>query len=282
MKLLHTLLPLALLAAPVLADASTVLYRQNFGNSGSAKLNINSASVDWRGNRAGATGPVYTIGGTGGNALEGYANSGVWFTPGAPNNLPNVNSTTSQSDSNGFIYTSGNASVPTYSSLLYQNIFTIDRSAYAVESISWTAAATTSDSQHRLAIRLGTVAEGNVAWYVSDLITTAPGGLGAFDNTNNFHEVAAARSVDMATANWYSFDWGTDGYTIGESAQLLPEGDITAFGIYAILSTSEAATRAFAFDTFTVNVNAIPEPGTLALLATVMGGVFCIKLRRKS
>ncbi len=284
MKTLHLLLPAALLLLSAYADASVVIYRQNFGNSGSSKLQINAASVDWRGNRAEKNGTAQTIGGSDSTTypLRKYDSSGVWYTQGAPTGLPNVNSTTSQSDTNGFIYIGASSSIPAYSGLLYQNLFAIDRSQWAVESFSWYAAATYEDNVQRLAVRVGP--GGNNEWYVSAPLDNAPGGLSGLDANNNFQTTAGTFSVNLSSATWYTFD--ISNYTIGGSAVALPESDITAFGIYAIFSEElylddTSIARNFAFDTFSVHAEAIPEPGSVALLVMGAGGLLCVRLRRR-
>jgi hypothetical protein len=79
----------------------------------------------------------------------------------------------------------------------------------------------------------------------------------------------------FTTSSWSPLNFTAETtLNVGGTTQALPEGNVSAFGVYAAKTTDKYVR----FDTY--EVAAVPEPGALAFLAA--GGLMLASRRRKS
>lgn len=263
-NLLQSLLPgiLALTLASPLPAA--VIYRQTFGNGDIATASLYDSQIDWKSLYATNLSPNVADG----SALNTFY-AGISPRQGNPDNLPSVNAPASASEANGFVALR-NGSSTFYTVLAYADHYTIDQSAYRIDSVQWTAGASVNSSI-RAAIQI------DDQWYVSSSITPVV----IADNSSLFATQAQQYTIHFDTTSWYtlSADSGAP-FAIGETpVSALPDGIITAFGAYMI---PRAAASSFLWmDSYTINAQAIPEPATMALTLSALGGLLLIHRRKK-
>jgi len=245
---------LALLGAN--SHAATI-YRETFGFTGGSPSVFETtafSTVGWTN--------LYSI--AGGNiepdsAPDGYY-LGVSNETGSPVNLPNVNAGgTSASEQYGVVRLA-NLDGLTFKTLVYTSEYSVNRSAFQVDTLSWYGAGTGGGSDQD---SLSAAVKINGAWYVSQL--TRPNALQP-NSTSSFGDDALPYTVDFNTANWFSLaaDVGSP-FAVGVSPLTLPNGDIEAFGMYADLRPSNGSY--LMFDTFQIDASTVPEPATTAMIA---------------
>jgi hypothetical protein len=249
-----TLRKTLLLAASLLitgaAHAQTVLYRETFGAT-TDQTTLSTAG--WQS----------FIGSASLNATTPQNfNSSMSNQIGRPTDLGNINAGASLSSVNGLAYGSSVNGAENY--LFFTDEFALNRSAFTINSFSWFAGSRYGGDSHRLAVRIGT------NWFAANT-ALIPVAIGA---ASNF----ATQSQQMTfNFNTGASNWRTLNFAPGQPMTLgsvltndLPTGNISAFGLYAVLGDQPGATdEVTRFDTFTVNATAVtvvPEPGTAALL----------------
>lgn len=266
-RLLPAVLPIlfAFFGTPVKA---AVIYLNNFGNNTGGIISLGTytsetnTGIDWSVLRSQ----------NGANAIDssltGDARVGVNQGVGRPNDAVNVNAPISLSNTNGIAYLSnGTGPGVIYTALFYTTHFTIDRSAYGVESFQWYANQSTgAGTSQRLAVQVGG------SWFVTTTVTPPEGSFGTFSTG------AALQTVVFDTASWYSLTASLGSpFAIGGSSTPLPGGNITGFGLY--VDNGTVASNYSRFDTFMVNASAIPEAGSASLVG--LACVLALSHRRK-
>ncbi len=251
---------LATLAANILPlSAQTVIYREVFGReagTGNTSFSTYAWQVFGPGvDSEGANTPAFDYSASFGNAgisPEATAGTGSFSNI---NSLPSVNSdpTGTQPLDNGrtFLFLEN--------FLTFTEEYVVDRSLFTVTDMTWDQRGT--GPALSAAVRI----EGQ--WYVSQTVPNT-NAAGVWDTA----------SFDFATATWTTLDF-TAGFTLAlGSATVLPEGNLSAFGLYAP-SGGGGGSR---FDGFTINAVAVPEPSTLAFLGAAALGVAFFRFRRRS
>lgn len=244
---------LAFLAVPAKA---VVIYAQNFGYDGAPGSRIPFSDLGWSGLASSA------IGGNVVDNLHPYY-AGIYSYTGNPTNLSNVNAPLSASDTNGEILLRNEDGLRV-TALIYTNQYEIDQSVWHVDSIAWHSASTLGENNldsTRIALRIGAI------WYVSDSRNAS---LLTDNDPANFNTSSTQRSITADSANWYvlTADMGSP-FAINGTPTTLPGGAISAFGFYAIpdIDGTHDNGNALMLDSFVINATAIPEPGSLVLIA---------------
>jgi hypothetical protein len=248
-----------------------VLYRECFGNDLLGPTNYRSpADYQWQTVQGGfgLAASVYT----GTEVPVPSYHQSVTNEPGRPQDLDNVNAGASFSQANGF-YAFG-AVYPAYTDriLLFTDEYALDRSVWNVTAVSWRQGndLDIDPAETRVAVRIAGT------WYVStQAFTSADMPQGQFAASPN------------AVQHTFLFDTAADAWrpllftpaavlqlTLDEQlAAPLPDGDITAFGLYVW----EKGARYNAIDTLQVDGLLVPEPATMATLGAGLG----LLLRRR-
>jgi hypothetical protein len=226
-------LPLAAaltLALASVSHAAVVVYTETFGNATGSVANI--STVGWQLNY-GATATTYT-----GN------NTGIGFIsqhPGSPQDLPNIGQAqASNSETNGFIVISSN-SAP---ALVWTNEYTgtVPLTRNTLDSVSFYQA-NNAAVNFRVALQIAG------QWFASTPLASST--IGA---TTTFNADATQLSLnDFTSSNWTQINFTAGSQlSLGTTGLALPDGTVTAFGVYRADST---VTR---IDSFVVSVK--PEP----------------------
>ncbi len=142
---------------------------------------------------------------------------------------------------------------------MYTSEYSVNRSAFQVDTLSWYGAGTGGGSDQD---SLSAAVKINGAWYVSQL--TRP---------MRFNPIALRASPTMPS-HTVDFNYGKlvllaadagSPFAVGVTPITLPGGDIEAFGMYADLRPSNGSY--LMFDTFQIDASAVPEPATTAMIA---------------
>lgn len=268
----HLSLLLAVIAGITSVSAQSVIYRENFGTTTN---NVStSATAGWTIHTNYAAANTFTANGV----LLGSSTSPndlrLRNSTGAPSDLANVNAGVSGSDSLGLVEISG-ALGPV---LFWTEEYTVDRSVFTVNSISFYQGNQSTSDITRLAIRIGS------QWYASNASFTQTNTVGTLAG---FAAGAELKTLIFGTAagDWrlITFD-GTSttsatapisvaGTTLAAS---LPSGSITGFGLISMTGSNNRR-----YDSFTINATVIPEPSAFAALAG-LGALGFVALRRRS
>jgi len=248
----------------VITAFGEVIYRENFGNPyPHDQMNPHYIKLGDRGWQAhyGATGTLaYDMSGGMGTRVP----PGVYYTTyipninGRPTNQSNVNAGYSPSDSVGHVsfdvvYPKNGTDV-----IIWTDEYTVDTSSWNISEVSWYQAECYNDASH-LAVRIGQ------NWYVSVQTWSVPGG-------------NPIRFFDPDVSSKCTFVWTTEAdkwrelnFVPGSSLVLgdvldseLPQGDITAFGVFVEQERKVCAWTQI--DTFTILGTPVPEPTSLVLL----------------
>ncbi len=236
------------------SGAATLIYQQNFGATSTGQL----TAVDWQ--ALSSFEPANLVSAT--QPHQHYL--GLYALSGAPSDAPNVNAGPSASDQTGLLrlYSADNRA---YTTLAFTQQYTIDRSAWEVETISFYAAKTNvSLGTVRAAIRI------NSLWYVSGERMPAP--LSSNADTA-FATSARLIEINFSQEEWYllTAEVGSSFSIASGSVEALPEGDIDAFGVFA--DPLPPNDRRLMIDTYSITATAVPEPTSAALLLLVAGAM---------
>ena len=226
------------------------IYRETFGNTTGSDQGLGYA--DW----IGYFGPSAAL-----FPDTGSNRSDIPGIEGASNGVGPINSDldTDEPDNaettDGFVRLLWPPSAGQSPAIVYTEEFTVDRDQFAVDTIRWDQAAFASQS-FRVAIEIDGV------WYVSDETFTGP----TNTSSGTFDTNAAEMSLDFELALWRSLAF-TPGSTLGAPGSLvaLPDGDISAFGLYGTFSAT------MWFDTFTIEAASIPTPAALPAGLAMLG-----------
>ncbi len=237
---------------------AAVIYAQNFGNAGSGNAAV--SSIGWT--------SLWSTS-SGGNVSVHNSNYYIGITnqTGRPTNIQNVNAPVSASATQGVVRLF-QADYSYINTLIYTNQYTIDRSAWELDSVTWYAAGTSGGSNLesiQLALQIGG------SWYVSKK-TQMPALTG--NAPSNFSTNAAERGIfNFESAEWYTLGAATGSpFAVGTTAITLPSGDITAFGLF--VQPRQVNPSYVLFDSFVINATAVPEPGHLAAIGFLLA-LFC-------
>ena len=252
MKSITKLLAAAVLAACVLTPSlsqAAVIYRETFS---STTNEAPSSNVDW-----------FSLSGSTANQTTNWRLSNA---NGKPTDLSNVNAGSSGQTVQGFLFDSLTSNgQPT---LVYTTEYLIDRTQYDLTSFSWYLGNGNTTDPARLAIRIGSDWFATNTTFLSDL---------AVANAGEFSTKAGLETFNWTTAAsaWRDLTVipGTSLAVAGTArTNPLPTGNIDAFGVF--FDTRNANQR---IDTF--EINAIPEPSSVALIGLALAaGLF---LRRR-
>ena len=234
------------------------IYRENFPNTvGQTAV----SAVGWTALYGNATTNV-TSASTGSTGTAAMLSGG----PSAPTPGANVNAgdPTAQT-AKGFVPIMSPDGAQDF--LVYTDEYAIDRAANAPATFQWYAASVYAGDAQRLAVRVG----GN--WY-AQATSHAPVAIGSTQG------IAAAQQVvaPFSTGGWVAVAAAAGApLTLGTTVGALPDGAITAFGIYAELADAFGTTAERTYlDTFEVTTT--PEPSTLAAIA----GAAIVLARRRA
>lgn len=257
MKLIKTsltLLAATLPFAPLQQADAEVLYRNTFGNDTGATIATNHPAIGWQLYRSSVSDQhralVYS-------AVSSSASGvGISAVAGVEDTIGNVNAPDSLSATlgHGFLTTTATED----RKALYFTEYLIERTAYNIESFEWDAVVSRADTGQRLALRVGD------EWYVSDLFK--PVVSSSFANAGGATQI----SVTLAGTSWYQLTVQlSNPFAIANSPSALPDGDISAFGLF--IEAGLGASNTSRFDNFTVQATAIPEGSTVGLLLSSAG-----------
>jgi len=149
--------------------------------------------------------------------------------------------------------------------LVYTEEFVVERDRLQVDSISWDQATNGGTDSFQVALEIG----GD--WFVSDEVFTGPNN----SSSGTFDTNAMQMSLDFQAALWRSLAF-TPGSTLGAPGSLvaLPDGDITAFGLYGSFNAT------MWFDTYTIEATSIPTPAALPA-GLAMFSLIAMRRRRR-
>jgi hypothetical protein len=264
------LLPAFLLALPPAAARADVVYCQNFPVP--AGLSDNQPfTLDYWNLHAGASAQTPTTVATYG---QGLPSAGISYSGGgyeAPT-ATQVNAHSAGPNDSRTFYYAGQDTHYLGNALSWTDEFSINRSLTSITRVTWWHYDTydrsggngnNSGGDERVAVRIA------AQWFVapnSDIINPTPSG-------NASHWWFDAFS-------WQSTNWIPLSFTPGSylntsitssttGAATLPDGVITAFGLYQIVPNGNLSR----FDTFTIEANPVPvpEPAAAFLLAAAPG-----------
>jgi hypothetical protein len=237
---------------PCASALATIDYLQNFSaTSGMANL----STVNWQA-YYGSSSTVATLAvpGSGGSPANAMLSGGASATtPGA-----NVNAkATVTATTTGFVPLLSNNGADQF--VAYTTEYTIDGSL--VSDFSWYSGSMYSGDTQQIVVQIG----GN--WYASTTrinpVTVSSGGLFGATATQS------TLTFNTAAANWQTLNFspGSD-LTLGSVlTSPLPSGTITGFGLYVDIANHSAGNERSYFDTF--EIDSVPEPTSLGLLATI-------------
>jgi len=265
------LLATFVVASAILSTEShaAVIYRQNFGylgtNPGTGERTTLS-NVGWNGLSSASVGGNV-------NTSPAYYVRNSNYT-GRPTNLSNVNAPVSASDQYGLvqIFRADNQALE---SLIYTDQYSIDRTDFEIDTISWYAAGTSGGANQeslRGALQIGG------SWYVSQqMFAIALAG----NNPANFGTSAGLVSLNMDTATWYTLTASVGSpFAIGSVATALPTGDVSAFGLFGV--PRQVNGSYLMFDSFTIDATAVPEPSGILLVGVALALGFILTPRTRN
>jgi hypothetical protein len=252
-----------------------VIYRETFG--GPATGNTNFDSVGWLGYWSPTAQPDDGV-------VVPFNNFGVGNSLGIPTNLTNVNAG-AMSETNGFPFASGFQAVSnnilTYTT---STNFTGTISPSNIGSISFYSGNTSNlfpngMPGYRIAVEIDT------NWFVSAQLLT---------QSNNIANAAAFNtSGQQLVFNWPGSTWdslnfvpgstSTPGVLILGSLTTLPTDNLMAFGLYsdpAVNTNGLGGVATRRWDTY--EIDAIPEPSSVALVFIGLGALLGLRRSRKA
>lgn len=261
----------AIVLAPATVSANTI-YRECFGNPDvGAQAYRDPGLYGWQCHEGGFGRPLTAY--TGGARDPDLNYQMITNEPGRPQDAAAVASGPCESQQHGFWTLDNTGADPTWRALVWTDEFTVDRDLWPAGVISWHQAATKVSShpaESRVALRI------DDAWYVTTQIFTAPDvAAGDFDATPGAERRHFLFKTDAEA--WRPLDFTPDAklqLTLEtQLADELPDGDITAFGLYVNTNIASYV----AMDSFTV---AAPEPGTMALVGAGLGALLVTRRRQ--
>jgi hypothetical protein len=225
---------------------AAVVYRETFPNAGPGAQSLAVAGWEARvraedGNSAFATSGFASFNSSDSNALGN--------TDAPLNSNPQSTSLT-----NGTVVNFFGGNFWLQPTLYYTNEYTLDRSVFVLDSISWFQNAQSGASNgFRAAVEIGG------QWYVNE--TTYVGFL--------------SPTVNAAGSTWLNLAFSN--LAVSGSPGALPDGDITGFGLFTDRSGLPAQFEEF--DNFAISATVIPEPvpapGILAGMALLSSRFMC-------
>ncbi len=271
------IIALAVMASTFLTNTvqAAVIYRQTFGTAITSRTYDYYHTVGWSyhasiQNSLKVDGPVE-------DSVNGVNRGLISTGIGKPSDVNNVNTPNPSAS-----IEKGIALVRSYNTdrgvkgLLYTEHFTIDQSAYQIDSVEWYSLgrniAGTFEATESLAIRV------DGTWYI-----TEPAAPAFWDSsaTTDFVGKAELKTLNFASATWHELTANLGSpFAVGAEPTALPGGLIDAFGFYIV--TGDYDNQAYVYvDSLTINATTIPEPGNTALL--LGGGLICwFAFRRKN
>ncbi|NQX00789.1 Ig-like domain repeat protein, partial [bacterium] len=244
------------------SNPETVIYRETFGNAGTASLPFADSSIGWKYFQAVTVGANIT------DTSASSSNGSADINNGRPADLTNVNAGASASAVTGYA-----CSLNVRQSLVYTTEFPIDRSVYTPTALSWyshISATNSGQNNQSPAVRIGG------QWYVVTLSTATAGNLTQTGGGSSFNLSGSLFSFDFATATassatgvtttgWRTLTATPGGpFAIGTSSVALPAGNLEACGVY--FTTAGAGTARF--DTFEIKSTLVPLATTTTLVAS--------------
>ncbi len=258
---------------------AAVIYRETFGVTAASQYHTVGWTY-WSSIQSGSY-PNQIDGPVEGPAAASNFNRGVISgQDGKPGNVGNVNAgpTVSTTQGYGMVRSTTNLDALGVKGLVFTEEFAIERPLYSIDAIEWHSMGGSSGSTpfigtESLAIRI------DGQWYI-----TEPKAPGIFSNAaiSNFSTNATLTRIELANAQWYTLS-ATLGspFAIGTSAIPLPEGDISAFGLYLTTGIINRNINTIAFDTFTIHgTQMVPEPQSLAWFLMAGVGILVLRHRR--
>ncbi|HWL53528.1 MAG TPA: hypothetical protein VNQ90_13915 [Chthoniobacteraceae bacterium] len=258
------LLAAATFATATVADASTLIYRQVFGNS-TAAVKVSNVP-DWSTLYSAKNGNITT------DPHVYYA--GIYNAMSKPTGLGNIGTNTpfgvpgTETISMNYGVVRALHADSQAGKFLFSVEREIDQSAWQLETISFYAAQT----DHLLPADLGTVRVAlkiDNIWHVGSAYTPTTLTHSGSTLLDNFNSAAQQINVTIADQDWFTLA-AAPGSPFGElvpSASGLPGGTIQAFGLYVL--PSAISNSLIAFDTYSITAQAIPEPSTAFLILSI-------------
>lgn len=267
-SLLATVFAGAILLSMQVTQAQVTIYREIFANL--AISNNLPSSDSW----VGSWNSAATDSQAGGSSATSYfgisSSAGNSTAVGAP-----INTTPAEVNTNrGFLFISGGAGLPGATNwIATTSAYTVNTGANTVNDMSFYSGNAYTASLEHIVVQI----DGN--WYAT---VQTFGNAVAVTSAANF---AAQAQQDIFTWTTAASAWETLNYTPGTTLTLgsvlssaLPGDNITAFGLYSdALGGAGATTRV---DTF--QIDAVPEPSSVALVLSGVGVLMGLRRFRKA